>query len=122
MAGSIKDFEYTTDAGELYVVRMDESNGEAVGNADYGPLSTAQFYLPRNCVPRKARYTSADGNYTRSVIITDNAATVATLPASFAAADGNGGTVDVLLSQFDGERMSLIPKAADTGILDGDAT
>lgn len=122
MAGSIKTFEYTTDAGDTFAVRMDESNGEAVGNADYTDSSTATFFLPRNIEARRAEYLSADGLYKRSIIVTSNTATTASLPASIDVQDGNGGTVTVLLSSLTGEKATIIPKAQDTAITDGDDT
>jgi hypothetical protein len=123
MAGSIKWFEYTTDSGATFAISMDESNGEAVGNADYTTSSTVTFKLPSNVKKRFARYVSDDGNHVRNIPVSSNAANVNTLPASFTAqavniADG----VVVKLRQFVGESISMIPQAADTGLNDGDLT
>lgn len=123
MSGSIKWFVYTTDSGDEYGIRMDESNGEAVGNTDYSTTSTAMMALPRNIVPRQAVYTSIDGNYTRRIPVTSNSATSATLPATITAQVAGSATgVELSLSLFIGERFSALPIAADTGLNDGDAT
>lgn len=123
MAGSIKWFEYETDTGAMFAVSMDESNGEAVGNADYTVSSTAQFKLPSNIIARYARYTSDEGTTTRKIPVGSPSATVATLPDSFTAqVSGNATGVLVKLREFVGERVTMIPMAADTGLNDGDAT
>jgi len=122
MAGSVKWFEYSTQSGDTFAVLMDESNGEAVGNPDYTPTSTATYALPRNVRPRHAIYRSADGNSQRKIIVSDNAANAGTLPATIDFNDGNGGTVTCSLSQFVGEEYRPIPSAEDTGLTDGDAT
>jgi hypothetical protein len=123
MAGSIKWFEYTTDSGAKFAISMDESNGEAVGNADYTDSSTVTFKLPSNVKKRFARYTSDDGHHARVIPISSNTQNVNTLPASFTAqAVGISGGVVVKLRQFVGEQISMIPAAEDTGLNDGDLT
>lgn len=123
MAGSIKWFEYTTDSGATFAISMDESNGEAVGNADYTTSSTVTFKLPSNVKKRYARYTSDDGLHQRVVPVGSNTANVNTLPESFTAqAVGIADGVLVRLREYVGERISMIPQAADTGLNDGDLT
>lgn len=122
MAGSIKTFEYTTDGGDVFAIEMDESNGEALSNQDYTDVSTAVYYLPRNIKMRKARYRSSDGLTARNIPVTSNTATSTTLPSTIDVADGNGGTISLTLTGFNGESTRILPKAADTGITDGDAT
>lgn len=122
MAGSLKWFEYTTDGGDDFAVFMDESNGEAVGNTDYTAASDAQFKLPSNVKARFARYTSADGNYQR-VIPISTAAIAAALPATIELeVAGQTALVTMSLSIVKGEVFSPIPRAADTGLDDGDET
>lgn len=122
MAGSIKTFEYTTNGGDVFAIRMDESNGEAVGNQDYTDASTAQFFLPRNIEARYATYGSSDALYTKRIVLTDPAASTATLPATISVQDGNGGSVTLSLTSITGERAKVIPRPEDTAILDGDPT
>jgi len=124
MAGSRKWFRYTSDDLRVFAINMDESNGEAVGNADMaiaddGTLDT----LPRNIKARYAMYRSLDGTVTRKVTVTSATATIATLPVSFdvASIDGNPA-VAVILTSYTGEAQTRIPTGRDTGLLDGDAT
>lgn len=122
MAGSLKWFEYITDGGEAFALFMDESNGEAIGNVDYTAASSAQFKLPSNVTARFARYTSADGNYQR-VIPISSTAIAAALPATIdLEVAGQAGLVTMSLSIVKGEVFSPIPRAADTGLNDGDDT
>lgn len=124
MAGSLKDFKYTTGDGRNFAVKMDESNGEAVGNADMLLADEGDLdRLPRNIEPRYAIYRSLDGRVTRKVIITNPAANITTLPTSFdvSSIDGNPA-VAVILTSFKGENQSRIPTARDTGLDDADAT
>ena len=123
MAGSLKWFEYATNDGQNFAVKMDESNGEAVGNIDYSATSTAIFALPRNITPRRVRYTSSDGLYARTVIVGVASASATTLPATISAeVSGSATPVTLSLAGFKGEEFNAIPRAEDTGILDGDAT
>lgn len=123
MAGSLKWFQYTTDTGVDFGVFMDESNGEAVGNTDWTASSAGLFKLPKNVKPRYARYVSADGTRAANIIVTDNTASVTTLPSTidFDVA-GRAAPVQLTLSEFVGERIRLIPRADDTGLNDGDDT
>lgn len=122
MAGSIKDFSYTTGEGDTFYIRMDESNGELVGNVDLAADPAAGAYaLPKNIKPRAARYRSLDGLYTRRIVCSTEVV-LTNAPATIDIADGNGGTVQLLLAGRDGEKSKWIPRAADTGITDGDAT
>lgn len=123
MAGSIKWFEYETDDGGQYAVSMDESNGEAVSNIDYSATSTATMKLPRNVQPRQARYVSADGLYSRTIIVGTAGSSLSTLPATISGEiSGSATPVTLSITSFTGERFTAIPRAADTALLDGDAT
>lgn len=120
MAGSLKWFKYTTATGDTFGVFMDESNGEAVGNTDFGPLDSGviNYALPRNLQPRRATYRTADGTQAVSVICTEPSASVATLPSTITLFSGAVAG----LTQFVGEVYRPIPIDVDTGLTDGDAT
>ncbi len=124
MAGSLKWFQYTTDSGDDFGIYMDESNGEAVGNADFAPLvsDSVIYALPRNVQPRTALYRSIDGKVSRRIAVTDPAATVASLPAALtvAAIDGNPA-YQLNLTLFRGEEVKRIV-GFDSGLDDADAT
>jgi len=125
MAGSIKWFVYTTDGGNDYAIRLDESNTEAVNGStqDYVDGLALVDALPRNI---KARYVEYS-NPTRTRVIkcvcltptifgaiAANVPSVPTIPDPID--DGNLGLLAVV-----GERRRL-PVPYDTGLTDGDAT
>ncbi len=126
MAGSLKYFVYTTNGGSTYPIRMDESNGEAVGNTDLTDANASTLTgqsLPRNITPRYALYRSADGNTTRKIPITANNVDLEDLPANFTVASPVVGGTDITVV-----RQSLVGEVqraalpADTGLTDGDDT
>lgn len=122
MAGSLKWFLYTTDNGETYALKADESNVEAVNGAIQDFLNNTEviFAVPRNVKPRYALYTSADeSRQIKCVALTttiyngipENVPTI-TDPIG-------GGTLT--LKRIRPEVISL-PFGKDTGIKDGDDT
>lgn len=122
MSGSRKTFEYTDTLGNKWAVDMDESNGEAVGNTDFTDSSTASFFAPRNIELRYGNYRSADGKYQKPIVLTEQDASPSTVPASITVSTEADGDVVLLLTGIVGERVKVIPKAADTAIDDGDDT
>lgn len=122
MAGSVKWFVYTTDSGDDFAAKLDESNTEEVngGTQDFPAVPPTQYALPRNVEPRKAIYRSADGTVTRAIVCLTSAifAGVDTGKPSFE--DPVSG-LTVFLRRKVGEVVSL-PFGVDTGLIDGDAT
>jgi len=55
MAGSLKFFKYTTSGGAEFAIKMDESNGEAIGNTDLVDADLPINELPRNIIPRYSK-------------------------------------------------------------------
>lgn len=122
MAGSIKYFKYTSDAGTDYAIRMDESNGEAIGNTDFGPTDSAIVNeVPRNIEPRYAIYRNALNGYQRKIVVCSNTATAATLASSLTLKTDEGD-LPFSLTYYRGEAYRRIPTSIDTGLNDGDAT
>lgn len=123
MAGSIKWFVYTTDEGDDFALKADESNTEAVnGSVQDFPNGTPPtlYSLPGNVQPRHFIYRSVDGKVTRKVY--------ALTAAIFAGGDNavasfpdpvSGQTVN--LQRKVGEIIAY-PFGPDTGLEDADAT
>lgn len=119
MAGSMKWFKYETDNGEFFGVKMDESNGEAVGNTDFGIADDGAiiYTIPSNITPRYALYRTVSGDRSAKIIITDANDSLSTLPSQI-----NLGTGELAnLTLFAGEVVKPVPISFDTGLNDGDA-
>lgn len=124
MAGSLKYFLYTTTGGATYPVRMDESNGEAIGNPDYTAASTVSgLSIPRNIEPRYVLYRSLDGFTTRKIIVCSSTADLEDLPLNFTVPSPVVGGTDITVfrQSLVGEKQrAVLPN--DTGLTDGDDT
>lgn len=122
MSGSLKYFRYQSDNGQTYGIKADESNGEAIGNADLTAADVGVTGLPRNIRERFAVYRSADGKYTRKIPVCQRARPNSDLPASISIDPGDAaGNVTVFLAYTRGERETVITPV-DSGLDDGDAT
>lgn len=123
MAGSLKFFLYTTQGGTAYGIKMDESNGESVGNTDVTDADLPLTELPKGITPRYVLYRSADGLTTRKIPVTANNVDVTDLPATITVASPIVGGAGVVLNRqsFIGEIQRAVI-AVDTGQTDGDAT
>lgn len=118
MAGSIRNFQYTTDDGDVYLFRGDESNVEAV-NAATANIQIANVNnpgIPRNIKPRCVFY----ANPARTRTIKVCASTVAVYNSAPATIDDplNPGN-DLALIRKTPEKVRLYPNF-DTGLTDGD--
>ena len=122
MAGSIKWFVYTTDQGDDFAIKRDESNTEAVngGTQDFPATPPTQNAVPSNIKPRHLVYSNTDRTITRYV--------TALTQAIFNNAETGAPTITdavsaqtLILFRKVGEVVSL-PFGADTGLNDGDAT
>lgn len=120
MAGSKKWFQYVTDAGDTFAMEMDESNGEAVNNVDMTAANLERYAVPSNVRKRYALYRSTDG-YTQRKIWVSTVALLAAAPSTITVPDYTGTDTTLNLTYPVGERTAL-PKAADSGLNDGDDT
>lgn len=120
MAGSIKFFKYTTNGGTEFAIKMDESNGVAVGNTDLVDADLPILELPRSIIPRYVLYRSADNLTTRKIPVTANNVDLAALPATITVASPIVAGAGIVLN-----RQSLVGEiqkpviAVDTGQTDG---
>lgn len=121
MAGSLKWFLYTTDAGAQFAIFRDESNLEAVNAAagDYTATDTVVNAVPRNIRLRYLTFENTDGTIRRNIPALTLAIYNAATPATTITDQVSGDTLNLVRKV--GEVIRL-PKAADTGITDGDAT
>lgn len=123
MAGSLKWFLYTIQGGGQFGIRMDESNGEAIGNTDVTDADLPLAALPRTIIPRYVLYRSADGLTTRRIPVTGNTIDIADLPATITVASPIVAAAGIVLN-----RQSLVGEiqrpviAVDTAQTDGDVT
>lgn len=123
MAGSRKDFIYTDDTGSEFAINLDESNTEAI-NGTAGQVTVAntpQDYVPRNVKVREVFYTNAARTRTIRCVPLTQAIYLALLTPPFPPLpdpiDAAGPVLT--LGRANGERRR-VPKAADTGLTDGD--
>lgn len=120
MAGSIKFFKYTTNGGVNFAIKMDESNGVAVGNTDLVAADLPINDLPRSIIPRYVLYRSADNLTSRRIPVTANNIDLAALPATITVASPIVAGAGIVLN-----RQSLVGEiqkpviAVDTGQTDG---
>lgn len=122
MAGSNKWFLYTTDSTTQFAIYRDESNIEAVNGAvgDYPDTgSTVQFALPTNVKARIASYANPTNTIVRNVVCLTPAIFNAIAPGATITDAVSGATLTLRSKR--GETIKL-PKGADTGLVDGDAT
>lgn len=126
MSGSRKNQIYTCDNGDKFIVDLDESNGEVFGFDDYtGGAGEPSYFLPRNVKMRYVNWRANDGSLTRkfpvgkpdnTLFLNGGSVTVATVGAS--------NTLQSIAGQITSSRGEdkQLPRAADSGLNDGDAT
>lgn len=121
MAGSLKWFVYTTDAGDDYALYRDESNTEALnaGTQDYVDATTVQDAIPRNIKPRYCLMRSTDGYVSRRIVCLTPTIYNA-IAAGTTVTDAVSGK-SLVLTQKVGETRRY-PFAPDTGLTDSDAS
>jgi len=128
MSGSIKCFEYYTDIAKKFIIKMDESNGESIGNIDFNNITVNPVNelpgLPSGVYPRRVRYQSDDGRISREIIVSEKnlLTSLPTTIQSFFPQNATATTVITLrLTSVIGERLAAY-SGNDTGLNDGDFT
>ena len=127
MAGSLKEMIYTSDTGATWLVRVDESNGEAFGFDDFTGVETITNQgVPRGAEMRYVTWQADQNNLSRKFwvgkpdhfsFVNGGEVTVATL---------NGNAAVALVGQLksatgEKRRLPLVSTAGeDTGLNDGD--
>lgn len=122
MVGSLKYFVYTTDRGTDFALLADESNVEAVagGTQDYVTGLDVPYTIPRNLTPRYAYYQDPAGLRTIKIPVLTQALYSGILTGAATITDPIGALI-LNLVRISPEKIRL-PRAADTGLNDGDAT
>jgi len=123
MAGSNRFFVYTDDVGTNWGVNRDESSTEAVnGTAAVGiPDSSTPILTGKGSIePRYVNYNSSDGLIRRKVVFLSNTSTALAAIPDTITVPTEGGTEELYLTSYIGERRRYIPQA-DTGQLSGDS-
>lgn len=125
MAGSVKWFVYTDNNANIFALKADESNVEAVmgTTGDYIAASSAiRYALPSNLSPRYAVYGNVDRTRTIKIPVLTAAAYNSLLVDTPTITDPIGGVDALNLIQQIPERVTVLPQAGDTGLIDGDLT
>jgi len=120
MAGSKLWFAYTTDAGTVYGINLDEDNTKEINGAVGRPLPAGLTdALPRNIKPRRVYYKSAEGNRTISCVAL-TPAVYAGIPAAHATIpDPINTTNDALLYLRKAPEVTRGITRGDSGLTDG---
>lgn len=124
MAGSIKWFVYTDDAGDDWAIKLDESNTEAVNGLTQDLIDGASVpnAVPRNIKPRFVRYTNSARTRTIKVTVLTPSIYAGIINGGVPTiADPIAGTGNLGLINTTGERRTF-PIPLDTGLTDGDDT
>lgn len=119
--GSLRDFDYVDDGGNLWAVRLDESNTRLINPAGDVGAATASLRAPRNIKLRKVKLIDVSGLITRECVALKLATFSAlsgtsnfTLPDT----DSNATTVVAPTLKIP-EKSRNIVKNFDTGLTDG---
>ena len=119
MAGSLRNFQYVADDGQIYLFKGDESNHEAV-NVAVANIATANVLrpgIPRSITPRRVYYSNAARTRTLSVV----ASTVGVYNAPPLTIPTFDGSAEVLTMVRKRPEISTMYPNVDTGLTDGDA-
>ncbi len=111
MAGGRSDFSYTTDAGVVYALNQDTSNGGVPPNL---AAPNGLDFLPRTIKPRFGMYGDQNGLRHRTVYA-GTTALLASLPLTFTGGDESGAVLFTLL--YTRGEKSRRSRSVNTGII-----
>jgi hypothetical protein len=119
MAGSLRNFQYVADDGQIYLFKGDESNTEGINGlvANIVAANALRPGIPRSIKPRRVFY--ANANRTRT--ISGIASTVAVYnapPATIPTFDGSAEVLNLIRKR---PEVSTLYPNLDTGLTDGDS-
>lgn len=120
MAGSLEVFVYTTDAGDRYLVKLDESNATAAGFPQAVTADLTLPVLPNRIKMRVVNCVSETGIRRRIQVptVTSDLWTGATRTVGLLVVTGlNGSEVTFTISSRTGEKETYL-SIADTGQTD----
>lgn len=120
--GSQRGFQYTTDEGDAYSIRADESNIELVHTSPPS-AGTNQDGIPQDIRKRFIKLEAADGSTKRIPILTRARYDAITIGEAFAApsvGEENPAGTSFVVTQKYPERIFRRVTALDTGKIDGD--
>jgi hypothetical protein len=122
MAGSKREFLYTSESGISWTIIADESNTEAVNGTSSQSSTLGVIVLPVTKYVRRARYVSADKLHSAIIPILTRADAVAPPPTiTVNKANGSGGTLTVTLNYKKVyEEKFVAGSGQDSGLNDGD--
>jgi len=130
MAGSIKQFVYVTDLGDLFAISRDESNMEGVLSGIASDMTEADivninYFLPSNVDPRGAWFASTTTVKKKKITLPRPAdyidiITGAGVRTNRSFVDPETGETFVFTGVYN-ENIKPVVFAGDTGLNDGDA-
>lgn len=129
MAGSLKDFRYTTDTNDVFAISADESNVEATQGVSYDVTTANEaetpFKVPRNVTPRYALYKSTTTTHVRKVPVLTPALYAQLIAKTFTNIEQTfteniGGNVITFKYDHGVPEKIRAVRSIDTGLNDGD--
>lgn len=122
MAGSLRWFRYLDDSGTPYAIFLDESITELVNIAADTTAAIPTLPLPKNVQPRFIRFDEPSGKVSRRAVALSLARYTALngVTAILLGDNDIDSGITMTVSSKTGEKITRIPRTADTGKDDGD--
>jgi len=121
--GSQRGFSYTSDEGNVYNIRADESNTELINNTQVDFAIPSATSLPRDTFARYVALRGSNGSTKKTVILTVAKYNAISIGQQFTVPtvgeENPAGTTFTVVRKVP-ERVLRRPVAVDTGKNDGD--